>query len=137
MEIFPIAGVSKLSTSVHAQYDANENPIEVTLLYTNPTGATYNIGTGSTKISYDTRDYTQTTTLFSFNRDCCEECYGLNTKEELKMGWVFDPKINVNVFINRGQNSVFDKFLRLSEVNNNDELLDYDNNYFKVNKELI
>ena len=138
MEIYPIAGLSQLSTSVHAKYDANENPIEVTLIYGNPTsGADYDIGSGSTIISYSTPDVNNVNSSFNFERECCEECYGLNTKEEMKMGWVFDPKINVNVFIDRGQNSVFDKFLRLSEVNNNDELLDYDNNYFKVNKEQI
>tara|TARA_R110000824_G_scaffold4945_9_gene23169 strand:+ start:2902 stop:3984 length:1083 start_codon:yes stop_codon:yes gene_type:complete len=138
MEIYPIAGISQLSTSVHAKYDANENPIEVTLIYGNPTsGADYDVGSGSTIISYSTPDVNNVNSSFNFERECCEECYGLNTKEEMKMGWVFDPKINVNVFIDRGQNSVFDKFLRLSEVNNNDELLDYDNNYFKVNKEQI
>lgn len=138
MEILPIAGVSQLKKNVHAMYDANENPIEVTLIYGNPaSGATYNIGTGDTKISYNTTDISSLDTNFSFERECCEECYGLNTKEELKMGWVFDPKINVNVFIDRGQNSVFDRFLRLSEVSNNDELLDYNNNYFKVNKQNI
>ena len=138
MEILPIAGINQLATNVHSQYDANENPIEVTLIYGNPaSGATYNIGTGDTKISYNTTDISNLDTNFSFERECVEECYAPNTKEDLKMGWVFDPKINVNVFIDRGQNSVFDRFLRLSEVSNNDELLDYNNNYFNVNKQNI
>jgi hypothetical protein len=142
MEILPIAGINQLATNVHSQYDANENPIEVTLIYgsvanNTQSGATYNIGTGDTKISYNTTDISSLDTNFSFKRECCEECYGLNTKEEMKMGWVFDPKINVNVFIDRGQNSIFDKFLRLSEVSNNDELLDYNNNYFKVDKQQV
>ena len=138
MEILPIAGISQLVKDGPPMYDANENPIEVTLIYGNPaSGATYNIGTGSTTINYNTTDISNLDTNFSFVRECCEECYGLNTKEDLKMGWVFDPKINVNVFIDRGQNSVFDKFLRLSEVSNNDELLDYNNNYFKVKKQNI
>lgn len=145
MDIFPIGGGSYLSTTTHARYDANDNPIEVTFTYgppavplgTGPTGSTYNIGEGSVKIYYDTPNMNTSLTSFRFFRECCEECYGLNTKEEMKMGWVFDPKINVNVFIDRGQNSVFDKLLRISEVNNNDELLDYDNNSFNVNKQHI
>ena len=110
MVILPIAGITGLTTTVHAKYDANENPIVVTATYGTPphaTGADYNIGSASTVISYTTVDINNVITSFSFERDCCEECYGLNTKEEMKMGWVFDPKINVNVFIDRGQNLRF------------------------------
>ena len=138
LEILPIAGITGLTTNSHARYDANENPIEVTLLYGNPTvGAKYDIGTGNTTISYNTTDISNLDTTFDFKRECVEECYAPNTKEDLKMGWVFDPKMDINVFIDRGQNSVFDRFLRLSEVSNNDELLDYNNNYFNVNKQNI
>ena len=142
LEVLPIAGLTGLTTNnlSNAAFDANDNPIVITSTYgvhPQATGATYNIGTGTTLISYDTRSLTTPYSSFSFERECCEDCYGLNTKEEMKMGWVFDPKINVNVFIDRGQNSVFDKLLRISEVIDNDELLDYNNNFFNVDKQQI
>jgi hypothetical protein len=57
------------------------------------------------------------------------------TKEEYLFGMVSEPEVFSDVFIERSSNSVFDNHLRLSEINNLDELVRYGNGLFKVKKE--
>lgn len=57
------------------------------------------------------------------------------TKEEYLFGITSPPKIESDVFIDRGVTSVMDKHLRLSEVITLDELSRYGNGFYKLNKQ--
>lgn len=57
------------------------------------------------------------------------------TKEEYLFGIISPPEVQSDVFINRGQTSVMDMHLRLSEIKTIDELSRYGNGFYKLNKQ--
>jgi len=56
--------------------------------------------------------------------NCCPGCLYPDIKEEWTLGHVFPPQIENNVFIDRGQISIFEEYYRITEV---DKLEDFDN----------
>lgn len=53
-------------------------------------------------------------------------------KLDYLIGVISKPKINVDVFIDRGKNSSFDKHMRLSDIKTLSDLENYGNGYFKI-----
>ena len=53
-------------------------------------------------------------------------------KKEYLLGVADEPKINIDVFIDRGINSTFDKNLKLGDIRTLDDLTNYGNGYFKI-----
>ena len=56
------------------------------------------------------------------------------TKEEYLFGIISKPEIKNDVFIDRGQNTVFEHHLRMSEIETLDHLVNYGNGYYNVTK---
>jgi hypothetical protein len=59
-----------------------------------------------------------------------------NIKEESKMGLVFPPKVNNELFIERQDLAVFERFSRISEITNLENLVTYKNGYYNI-KQII
>ena len=57
------------------------------------------------------------------------------TKEEYLFGIISKPEVQSDVFIDRGQLTIMDMHLRLSEIKNLGELARYGNGYYKLNKQ--
>lgn len=57
------------------------------------------------------------------------------TKEEYLFGIISPPEVESDVYIDRGQTSVIDMHLRLSEIKNLSELARYGNGFYKLNKQ--
>ena len=77
---------------------------------------------------------TDTVTTFSTNLQS-ESFIEMNSiKEESKIGMVFPPKVENEIFIDRGSFSVLEPHYRLSEVSTLSELENYKNGYYKINK---
>lgn len=55
-------------------------------------------------------------------------------KEEVLLGVIDQPQIQSNVFVERGKNSAYEKILRLGEVDNMGDLLNYGYGFFNVEK---
>lgn len=53
-------------------------------------------------------------------------------KENNLLGVVYEPKIKIDVFIDRGQNSSFDRHIKLSEIKSVQDLENYGNGFFKI-----
>jgi hypothetical protein len=53
-------------------------------------------------------------------------------KEEAKMGLVFPPKVSNELFIERQNLAVFERFSRFSEITNLENLVTYRNGYYNV-----
>lgn len=65
-----------------------------------------------------------------------DEIYnGMITRNEHFLGFVDDPQIFSDVFVERGQMSVMERNFRLTEIDNTGELDVYGNGYFKVRKQ--
>ena len=60
---------------------------------------------------------------------------GMITRNEHFIGFVVEPDIFSDVFVERGQQGVMEKNLRLSEIDNMGELEIYGNGYFNVRKQ--
>lgn len=56
------------------------------------------------------------------------------SKEEYLLGIISTPEIKNDVFINRGQNTVLNHHLRLSEIETLDHLVNYGNGYYNVTR---
>lgn len=56
------------------------------------------------------------------------------TKEEYLLGIISSPEVQNDVFIDRGNVSVFERHFKLSEVSNIGDLVRYNNNFFKVTR---
>lgn len=54
------------------------------------------------------------------------------TKEEIYFGIVFPPKVENNVFIDRGTVSVFEKHSRLGSILTMEQLVEYGNGYYNL-----
>lgn len=57
------------------------------------------------------------------------------TKEEYLMNIIDEPKVNNDVFIERGNTSVIDRHVRLSEIDTMEDLELYGNGYFNIEKQ--
>jgi len=57
------------------------------------------------------------------------------TKEEYLMNIIDEPKVNNDVFIERGNTSVMDRHIRLSEIDTMEDLELYGNGYFNIEKQ--
>jgi hypothetical protein len=53
-------------------------------------------------------------------------------KEENKMGMVFPPKVINELFIERGNTAVFERYSRFSEINSLGTLINYRNGYYNI-----
>lgn len=56
------------------------------------------------------------------------------SKEEYLLGIISTPEIKNDVFIDRGQNTVLEHHLRMSEIETLDHLVNYGNGYFNVTR---
>lgn len=79
------------------------------------------IGLGYSEISYKTYGLTNENSIKS-----------PTIKLEYLNGIINNPKINIDVFIDRGSNSSFDRHLRLGDIKSTTDLDNYGNGYFKI-----
>lgn len=56
------------------------------------------------------------------------------TRNEHFLGFIDDPQVYSDIFVERGKQGVMEKNLRLGEIDNIDELEIYGNGYFKIRK---
>ena len=92
--------------------------------------------TGTTIVHY--RDYEDGTTLITGNTTGFTKEEIINemiTRNEHFLGFVEDPTIYSDIFVERGKQGVLEKTLRLGEIDNMGELSVYGNGYFKVRKQ--
>lgn len=65
-----------------------------------------------------------------------EELYnGMLTRHEILLGFVDEPQIYSDLFVERGKQSIIERNLRLGEIDNMGELEIYGGGYFKVKKQ--
>lgn len=65
-----------------------------------------------------------------------EEVYtGMITRQEMLIGFIDNPQIYSDIFVERGKQSIMERNLRLGEINNIGELEIYGGGYFNVKKE--
>jgi hypothetical protein len=57
------------------------------------------------------------------------------TRNEHFLGFIDDPQVYSDIFVERGKQGVMENNLRLGEIDNMDELEIYGNGYFKVRKQ--
>jgi len=112
------------------------------------TGNTYSISTttGNTDLWYYTgytidglsyydydNGYTHITGKTSGNT---EELYnGMLTRNEMLLGFIEEPQVYSDIFVERGKQSVMERNKRLGEIDNMGELEIYGGGYFKVKKQ--
>lgn len=92
--------------------------------------------TGTTVVHY--RDYEDGTTLITGNTTGFTQEEVINqmiTRNEHFLGFVDDPTIYSDIFVERGKQGVLEKTLRLGEIDNMGELDIYGNGYFKIRKQ--
>lgn len=92
--------------------------------------------TGTTTVHY--RDYDDGTTLITGNTTGFTKEEIINqmiTRNEHFLGFVEDPTIYSDIFVERGKQGVMEKTFRLSEIDNMGELDVYGNGYFKIRKQ--
>ncbi len=95
-----------------------------------------NIGTLEQKNGLVYYDF-QSKTLVSYNGEGWNETnvsLSAITKEEYLFGVISKPEVKSDVFIDRGQTTIFEKHLKLSEIKNLDELARYGKGYFNLTK---
>lgn len=56
-------------------------------------------------------------------------------KLDYLIGIIDSPKINIDVFINRGVNSSYDRHVRLNEIKSLDDLENYGNGFYKIKED--
>jgi uncharacterized delta-60 repeat protein len=86
----------------------------------------------------DYRDYTDGYTLITGTTSGFTKEEVLNTiitRNEHFLGFVEDPEIYSDIFVERGKQNVAEKNLRLSEIDNIGELSIYGNGYFNIRKQ--
>jgi hypothetical protein len=97
------------------------------LLYQDFSGQTRTIDDetiiGMTSVDYIGQGWNQTNTSLS-----------ALTKEEYLFGIISPPEVQSDVFIDRGETSVIEKHLKMSEISNLGELERYGNKFYKLNK---
>lgn len=73
-------------------------------------------------------------TTYSFESDGLDE-YEVNVlKQEAEMGLSEPPKIESDIFIERQEISVFERHLRMGEINSLEQLDEYKNGYYNIFK---
>ncbi len=83
-------------------------------------------------------DLSNGVTMISGNTASFDPEYVINTKltrNEHFLGFVTDPIIYSDIFVERGKQSVIERNLRLGEIDNIGELDVYNNGYFNVRKQ--
>jgi hypothetical protein len=103
--------------------------------------------TGITFVSYSIGDINYTTRLSDLNTTFFTNSSGydfepyitfpnkqntFDIKEEAKMGLVSPPKINNELFIERQDLAVFERYSRFSEIKNLNDLTYYRNGYYNI-----
>jgi hypothetical protein len=143
-----ISGFTDSRLSEVKTYDAN-NPYQVG--YKGVTSITADINGNITLVEYtiDGIDYVtsigqplfpnsdlyfKTQTVYYFNSSGLTQNDINVIKKEAEMGISEKPKIESDIFIERQSTSIFEKFLRLDEIGNLEELVDYGNGYYKIFK---
>lgn len=94
--------------------------------------------TGYTLDNMQYMDLSNGVTMISGNTASFDPEYVINTKltrNEHFLGFVTDPIIYSDVFVERGKQSVIERNLRLGEIDNIGELDVYNNGYFNVRKQ--
>lgn len=118
-----------LKKQIIAERD-NLNEISLQKLYdykiwmNNNTGATLNysdIDKDNSIITYDSLGLSNSNAIES-----------PGVKLDYLMGVIEPPKINIDVFIDRGSNSSFDSHIRLGEIKSLKDLESYGNGYYKI-----
>ncbi len=92
--------------------------------------------TGTTTIHY--RDYEDGLTLITGNTTGFTKEEIINqtiTRNEHFLGFVDDPTVYSDIFVERGKQGVLEKTLRLGEIDNVGELGIYGNGYFNIRKQ--
>jgi len=106
------------------------------------TGLTSNVNDDVvTTLTY--RDYEDGTTLITGNTTgftkeeirADEIIRDMITRNEHFLGFVDDPTVYSDIFVERGKQGVLEKTLRLSEIDNTGELSIYGNGYFNIRKQ--
>lgn len=90
-------------------------------------------GDTGTTITYS--DIDNKTSVISYNARGLTDKNSISlpsVKLDYLIGVISEPKINNNVFIDRGNNSSFDKHMRLGDVKSLTDLENYGNGYFKI-----
>lgn len=109
--------------------DSNGNYSGYSFTYTGNT-------TGTTIIHY--RDYEDGLTLITGNTTGFTKEEVINqtiTRNEHFLGFVDDPTVYSDIFVERGKQGVLEKTLRLGEIDNVGELGIYGNGYFNIRKQ--
>jgi len=75
-------------------------------------------------------------TTFAYNGNNAPTQKINSIKEESKMGFVFPPKINNQLFIERQSLAVFERHSRLANITNIGSLEEYRNGYYNVIKSI-
>lgn len=78
----------------------------------------------SSKISYETKGLTTGNTIDV-----------PSVKLDYLIGVVNPPKINIDVFIDRGSNASFDRHIKLGEIKSLNDLESYSNGYYKIKED--
>ena len=97
---------------------------------------TYTGQTGTTSLYYRDYDNGQTLITGTTSGFTKEEVFQHTlTRNEHFLGFVEQPQIYSDVFVERGKQGVMERNLRLGEIDNMGELDIYGNGYFKVKKQ--
>ena len=125
-EINSSNGLTRQITGEREKEDGSskQNLYDYKIWDSNNTGSTINysdIDSEFSEISYNTRGLT---TVNSINSP--------SVKLDYLIGVVNEPKINIDVFIDRGSNSSFDRHMKLGDIKSLTDLETYGNGYFKI-----
>ncbi len=99
------------------------------------TGYTYNSTGGTETFKFNLGSGSYFTTEYLNESDVAN--YIINhrlTRNEHFIGFIDDPQVYSDIFVERGKQGVMEKNLRLGEIDNMDELEIYGNGYFKIRK---
>jgi hypothetical protein len=94
-------------------------------------GINYETKYQPTKSGFDVSNFTHPTT-FNTNLSGFDFAKYFFIKEEAKMGLVFPPKVNNELFIERMSLAVFERHSRLSDIKTLEMLINYRNGYYKI-----
>jgi len=94
-------------------------------------GINYETKYQPTKDGYEVNEFTHPTT-FNTNLSGYDFQKYFVIKEEAKMGLVFPPKVNNELFIERMSLAVFERHSRLSEIQTLEGLINYRNGYYNI-----
>lgn len=110
------------------EYDTNNEPSKVNYTIDDIDYVTY-----ITKPSFIGKNlFYKTQTVYYFNSQGLTEEDINVVKQEVEMGITEPPKTESDIFIERQETSVFERHLRMGEINNLDQLEDYKNGYYNI-----